>query len=145
MPAAEALLDSNVLVYALSDLPSDRRKRVQARNLIASTDFGLSYQILMESWVVATRKMEPRVPLDKVAAFLKRLLEFPCVAGTEGLYEQALQLSVRFKIHPYDAAIIAAAQELGASTVFSEDLSHGQDYDGVRVINPFLSKDGAPS
>ena len=37
----------------------------------------------------------------------------------------------------YDAAILAAAQELGAHTVYSEDMSHGQKYDGVKVINPF--------
>jgi predicted nucleic acid-binding protein len=140
MPAAEALLDSNVLIYALSDLPAERKKREKARTLIATVDFGLSYQILMESWVVATRKMTPRVPSAKVAAFLKDLLAFPCVPGTEGLYEQALALADRFGVHPYDAAVLAAAHELGAHTLYSEDLSHGQVYDGVRVINPFLAE-----
>ena len=27
---------------------------------------------------------------------------------------------------------------LGAHTVISEDLSHGQQYDGVTVLNPFV-------
>jgi predicted nucleic acid-binding protein len=138
MPAAEALLDSNVLVYALSDRLSERKKRDRAKALIAKTDFGFSYQVLMETWVVATRQMTPAVPLEKVGAFLGKLLEFPCVHGTEGLYHQAIHLAVRFGIHPYDAAILAAAQELGATTVYSEDLNHGQDYDGVRVLNPFI-------
>jgi predicted nucleic acid-binding protein len=44
-------------------------------------------------------------------------------------------------MHPYDAAIVAAAQELGATRVYSEDMSHGQNYDGVEVINPFRSLD----
>ncbi len=137
MPAAEVLLDSNILIYALSDLPPERVKRDRAKALIATTNFGFSYQVLMETWVVATRKMAPRVSVDRVAAFLRDLLQFPCVMGTEGLYQQAVHLSERFGIHPYDAAIVAAAQELGASTVYSEDMNHGQDYDGVRVINPF--------
>jgi predicted nucleic acid-binding protein len=38
----------------------------------------------------------------------------------------------------YYAAIIAAAQELGCQTLYSEDLNHGQTYDTVQVINPFL-------
>ena len=38
----------------------------------------------------------------------------------------------------WDAAIIAAAHELGCGTIYSEDLSHDQDYDGVTVVNPFL-------
>jgi predicted nucleic acid-binding protein len=141
MPATEVLLDSNVLIYALSDIPSERSKRDRARALIATTDFGLSYQILMETWVVATRKMIPPVPLDRVVAFLRDILEFPCVPGTEGLVQQAMDLAARFGIHPYDAAILAAAHELGATTVYTEDLNHNQDYDGVRVINPFLGKD----
>jgi predicted nucleic acid-binding protein len=39
----------------------------------------------------------------------------------------------------WDATIIAAAVELGCSTLYSEDLNHGQSYDGVKVVNPFLS------
>jgi predicted nucleic acid-binding protein len=27
---------------------------------------------------------------------------------------------------------------MGCTTVYSEDLNHGQDYGGVRVVNPFL-------
>jgi predicted nucleic acid-binding protein len=40
-------------------------------------------------------------------------------------------------VHPYGAAILAAAQALRAGTVYSEDLSHDKAYDGVRVVNPF--------
>jgi predicted nucleic acid-binding protein len=138
MPAAEVVLDTNVLVYALSQAPDERAKRECAAELIATKDFGLSYQILMETWVVATRKMARAISAEKAAAFLDRLLKFPCVWGTEGLYLQAVNLAVRYEIHPYDAAVLAAAQELGATTLYSEDLCHGQEYDGVRVLNPFL-------
>jgi predicted nucleic acid-binding protein len=137
MPAADVLLDSNVLLYALSDAPGERAKRDRAVSLIATEDFGTSYQVLMETWVVATRKMERRVPALKVSAFLERILVFPCVAGTDGLYRQAFRLADRYGLHPYDAAILAAAQELGARRVFSEDLNQGQDYDGVQVVDPF--------
>ena len=34
----------------------------------------------------------------------------------------------------------AAAAELGCKTLYSEDMSHGQDCGGVRVINPFLTE-----
>ena len=141
MPVAEVLLDSNVLVYALSDAPDERAKRDRAASLLAAEDFGTSYQVLMEVWVVATRKMERPVAPAKVAAFLERLLVFPCAAGTAGLYRQALRLADRYGVHPYDAAILAAARELGAKRVLSEDLTHGQEYDGVTVVNPFRGVD----
>jgi predicted nucleic acid-binding protein len=139
MPAAEVMLDSNVLVYALSDAPPERKKRNTAATLLAEQDFGTSYQVLMETWVVATRKMARPVPEEKVAVFLDRVLAFPCVPGAADLYRQAFRLSRRYEIHPYDAAIIAAAQELGAHTLYSEDLSDRQEYDGVKVVNPFLA------
>ena len=141
MPAAEVMLDSNVLVYALSDAPPERKKRNLAAALLAEQDFGTSYQVLMETWVVATRKMAKPVPEQKVAVFLDRVLAFPCVPGAADLYRQAFRLSRRYEIHPYDAAIVAAAQELGAHTLYSEDLSDGQEYDGVKVLNPFLALD----
>ena len=40
MPAAEVMLDSNVLVYALSDAPPERKKRKTAAALLAEQDFG---------------------------------------------------------------------------------------------------------
>lgn len=141
MPAAEVMLDSNVLVYALSDAPPERKKRNTAATLLAEQDFGTSYQVLMETWVVATRRMAKPVPEEKVAVFLDRVLAFPCVPGAADLYRQAFRLSRRYEIHPYDAAIVAAAQELGAHTLYSEDLSDGQKYDGVKVVNPFLALD----
>ena len=36
------------------------------------------------------------------------------------------------------AAIIAAAERLGAKVLYSEDLNHGETYGSVRVENPFL-------
>jgi predicted nucleic acid-binding protein len=36
--------------------------------------------------------------------------------------------------------IVAAAQASGASELLTEDLNHGQDYGGVRAINPFLQE-----
>jgi predicted nucleic acid-binding protein len=137
MPAAEALLDSNVLVYALPRLPEEPAKQARARELIASTQFGLSFQVFQEVFVTATRKLA--VPLAPEAAlrFLEPFLAFPFVSGTIGLFQDAARLSVRFQIHYHDAAILAAARELGAALVYSEDMAHGQDYDGVKVVNPF--------
>lgn len=34
--------------------------------------------------------------------------------------------------------IINSAAALNCETLWTEDLNHGQTYDGVRVVNPFL-------
>ncbi len=122
----------------MSDAPAELAKQQRAYEIIATEDFALSYQVLMEVWNVATRKMKTTVPPAKVAAFLELALAHPCVAGTPVLiWREAVRLSGRYGLHPYDAAIIAAARELGIMRVYSEDMAHGQNYDGVTVVNPF--------
>ena len=43
----------------------------------------------------------------------------------------------RFQLSYWDSAILAAALVIGCDTVLSEDLSSEQEYDGLRVTNPF--------
>lgn len=52
---------------------------------------------------------------------------------------EAIAAKQRFGISYWDAAILAAEKQMSCQTVYSEDFNHGQDYDGVRVVNPFLS------
>ena len=52
---------------------------------------------------------------------------------------EAVQISDRFQTSHFDAQILAAAKRMGCATLYSEDLNHGQDYGGVRVVNPFLA------
>jgi predicted nucleic acid-binding protein len=49
----------------------------------------------------------------------------------------AIGIAGRYQISYFDAQIIAASKRLGSTTIYSEDLNHGQDYGGVRVVNPF--------
>ena len=69
---------------------------------------------------------------------VKTWLNFPTASLNSSTVLSALQLADRFQISYWDAAIIAAAQELDCPTLYSEDLSHGQIYDGVVVMNPFV-------
>ena len=50
-----------------------------------------------------------------------------------------VEKSVRFGLSYWDGAIIAAAESLGASILYTEDLNHGQHYGSVQAINPFLA------
>jgi predicted nucleic acid-binding protein len=60
------------------------------------------------------------------------------IAGLDfALFEEAVKIYGRFQISYWDAAIIAAAKRLGATTLYSEDLTDGQNFDGVKVVNPF--------
>lgn len=56
------------------------------------------------------------------------------------MVRESLRIVERWKTSWYDALIIAAASEGGASILYSEDLQHDMRFGGVRVQNPFLEK-----
>ena len=94
--------------------------------------------MLQEFYVQATRASRPD-PLTHQQAV--RLIEsfgrFSVQDITSTIVMAALGTRDRFRLSYWDAAIIEAARAAGCAEVLSEDLSDGQDYSGVRVLNPF--------
>ncbi len=133
---ADIFLDTNILLYAASRSKSEQRKRAKARELLTLDHVGLSVQVLAEFYVNATAKL--KVPEELVTRVLESLENYQILPLTEAVFWAALAIKKRHQISYWDGAIIAAAAELGCHTVYSEDLNHGQTYNGVRVINPFL-------
>ncbi len=134
---AERFCDSNVLLYAASNAPEDTAKREVARRVLAMEGVGFSAQVLQEFYVNATRKPALRLSEEEALEILTALRGFPILPVTEELVFAAVALKVRHQISYWDAAIVAAATALGAHELYSEDLNDGQDYGGVRVVNPF--------
>jgi predicted nucleic acid-binding protein len=134
----EAFFDTNVLVYAAIGTGEDEPKRKRAVELIDSTDFGTSAQVLQEFFVTVVRKTVSPLSAAEALDWIEQLAIFPCQPTDHQLVRIAIEKSERFAISYWDAAILAAAEALGAPTVYSEDLNHGQQYGQVRVLNPFL-------
>jgi predicted nucleic acid-binding protein len=131
-------LDTNIFLYVVSGSAGDEPKKRAAQSLIAEGRFGISVQVLQEFMHVTLRKKQLGLTQDEIAGMVSHMAGFPLVETTVLLARKAFDLSNRFQTSYWDAAILAAAQELGCHTLYSEDFNHGQDYDGVRVINPFL-------
>ena len=133
-------VDTNVLIYSVSPLPEDAKKCAVAVALLQEQDLVLSIQVLQEFYVQATRPTRPqRLSHEEAASFIACWLRFPVQENTLALLHAALAAKRRFQISFWDAAIIEAARIVGCRQVLSEDLSPGQDYDGLVVINPFAS------
>lgn len=56
------------------------------------------------------------------------------VNGGESIL-QALDLEARYQVSFWDALVLQAAQTSSAEVLYSEDLSHGQEYGSVRAVN----------
>jgi predicted nucleic acid-binding protein len=131
-------VDTNVLLYAMSSDPAERDKSERANDLLTERDLAMSVQVLQEFYVQATRTSRPDAIGHRQAVLLvESFRRFPVQDITCGIMLAALDARQRFQLSYWDAAIIEASRALGCTQVLSEDLNDGQDYDGVRVTNPF--------
>lgn len=136
---ADCFLDTNILLYAVSTSPAEAEKTRVARELLQSADWAWSAQVAAEFIRASTSARQPK-PLTRPEAcrWLQTWMAFPMAAVDGALVLEAAQISERFQTSHFDAQILAAAKRMGCGIVYSEDLNHGQDYGGVRVVNPFL-------
>lgn len=135
---AEIFLDANVLLYASSNAAEDKIKRKRAQALMIAAPFALSAQVLQEYIANALRKKQLGISESNIEAMLGLAATATVLPVSLELILDSVQIRRRFQVSHWDATIIAAALELGCTTLYSEDLNHGQNYDGVRVVNPFL-------
>jgi predicted nucleic acid-binding protein len=136
---AEVFLDTNVLVHAALGAGGDEPKRLRALELIESSRFGTSAQVLAEFYVTVTKKAKRPLSAYDASEWLEQFVAFPCQPVDEKLVRIAVEQSERYRISYWDAAVLAAASAMGARIVYSEDLNNGQRYGEVEVVNPFAN------
>lgn len=135
-----AFFDTNVLVYVVDlDSPEkSRRAHELMRSHAASGSLLLSTQVLQEFYVAVTRKLARPLPEDTALAALRRLATRPTVQVDGRLVVDAARRSQVLQLPFRDALIVEAAIEGGASHLFSEDLQHDRQIDGLTIQNPFV-------
>jgi predicted nucleic acid-binding protein len=131
-------VDTNVLLYAISRHPAEQDKAKRANEILAERDLALSVQVLQEFYVQATRVSRPdAIGHQQAVRLVESFGRFPVQDLTSGIMLAALDACQRFPLRYWDAAIIEASRAMGCAQVLSEDLDNGQDYGGVRAVNPF--------
>lgn len=129
-------VDTNILIYAATGANDEPEKWARAHDLLAEGEYCSSAQVLAEFYTIATVKH--RLPLAQANEWMRYLERFEIQPVDRGIVLAGVAFSQRFRISYWDAALIAAAQRLGIDTIYTEDLNHGQTYEGVRVVNPLV-------
>jgi predicted nucleic acid-binding protein len=131
-------VDTNILLYSISTDPLEERKAAIAEELLHTRDLALSVQVLQEFYVQATRPGKPGALTHREAIdFIASWKRFPVQEMTVALMDAAFAAKDRWKISYWDAAVVESARAAGCGELLSEDLSDGQNYGGVRVVDPF--------
>jgi predicted nucleic acid-binding protein len=131
-------LDTNVLLYSISNAADETKKRDRALDLLDRDDCVLSVQVLQEFYVQATRASRPDpLPHDIAVGLIRTWLRFQIQENTVAILKAALEMKQLHQLSFWDSAIVAAARAAGCRELYSEDLSHGRTIDGVTIVNPF--------
>lgn len=136
----KAFFDTNVLLYAFDiqrgtalDLRADKAEEIVSHGGVVSV------QVLNEFVDVASRKS--KLSWEKISDLLQ-VIETLCgraIPLTAETHTVAVDISKRYGFRIYDSLILAAALQAGCTTIFTEDMQHGQLIDGVQIVNPFLA------
>jgi predicted nucleic acid-binding protein len=131
-------LDTNILLYSISRHPAESAKRERAIDLLERDDGALSVQVLQEFYVQATRstRHDP-LPHQIAAGLIKTWTRFRVQEITLGILTGALDIKAAHGFSYWDSAIIAAARALGCRELYTEDMAHGREIEGIVLVNPF--------
>jgi predicted nucleic acid-binding protein len=131
-------LDTNILLYSISRDAAETLKREKAIALLDRDGGAVSVQVFQEFYVQATRATRPDPLSHEVASgLIETWMRFTVQEITVPIFKHALALKAEQRFSYWDSAIIAAARTLGCRELFSEDMAHGREIDGVLITNPF--------
>ena len=133
-------VDSNILIYAHDvDAGLKRDQAVVALRQLWQAGTGrLSVQVLQEFYVNVTQKLRTQISRAQAREVTNTYGAWVREPTTVATVLRATEIAEMMQISFWDALIVAAAEQEGAETLYSEDLNPGQWIAGVKVVNPFL-------
>ena len=137
MSADSFFADSNLLLYSVDPVESEKRERaVEWLDQLWMTGSGrLSWQVLHEFYWNAVRKM--RLEPARAREMVEDLSQWKPVDTTLGLMQQAWHWVDTAQLAYWDGLILAAAQRSGARYLLTEDFQGDRHYQNIQVLNPF--------
>ncbi len=129
-------LDTNIIIYAHSDVESGKQKIAQ--EIISEKVTIISTQVLQKAANTLTRKFkhtwkEVSKVVDEAAT--NNILH----TNTNDTILSACTISEKYNYPFYDSLIIAAALENNCNTLYSEDLHHEQLIENtLTIVNHFI-------
>lgn len=135
--SARSFFDTNILVYADDKAnPAKQRRAVELVSEHRRAMTGVvSLQVLQEYFVAVTKKLGVNAKIARRKVEL--LAEFDVAVPDIADILAAIDLHRLHEFSFWDALVIRSAKQSGCSVLFSEDMQHSREIDGVQVVNPF--------
>ena len=140
-------VDTNVFIYRHDLAVPDKQAAAESwlAHLWHTRTGRVSTQILQEFYVNVTRKLRPGLAREQARAEIEDLLSWRPFQVEAETIRAAWKVQDRFGLSFWDSLIAATARTGGCRFLLTEDLQHGQDLEGVLVVNPFFEHPGSLS
>lgn len=134
-----SFVDTNILIYA-EDRDAKGKHEI-ARALIVdlweSREGVVSVQVLQEFYVNVTKKLKKPLGVAKAKEIIEEYLAWTVVDNTGRMVLDAIDLQRKAQLSFWDSLIVQAAIQSGCERLYSEDMSAGQRFGSVTIVNPF--------
>lgn len=136
---SKVFLDTNILAYQFDH--GEPQKRRAALDIVRREkhSFIVSTQVLLELFVVLTRKLRPALPHKDAADVIDVLTQLMVVSTDDALVRRAITTVGEHQVSVWDAMIIEAAAQARCDEIWTEDLATGTTVRGVDIVNPLPS------
>ncbi|CAN5378212.1 PIN domain-containing protein [soil metagenome] len=133
-------LDSNVIIYAegLTDSPK-RNAALDIIDAIPAMDLLIPFQVVGETlrWLVVKGRLPKPEAAERAARWT---LKYPTQQTDLAVFQGACELISRHGMQVWDAIILSASSQGGASVLLSEDMQDSFHWRGVTIANPFAAR-----
>ncbi len=131
-------IDSNILIYAHDADAGHKRDRAveKLRELWESGTGRLSVQVLQEFYVNVTRKLSTPVSRSAAREVVSCYGAWVLEPTTSDTVVRAIDIAEMAQLRFWDALIVACAEEMQATHIYSENLNAGQTIAGIKIVNP---------
>ena len=134
------LIDTNVLVYGFEN--SDKFKQEKSMLVIEKSavenNVFVSVQNMAELARVLTEKVKIKVPANITQMYLLKMGNlFRRIFYDEFTIMNALDISEKYKLHFFDALLVATMKENGIKTIITENDKDFEKIPFIKAVNPF--------
>ncbi len=136
---AEALIDTNILVYAFDE--AERAKQKKAKKFMeekfSEKSAVLSAQNLAEFHSISTRKIERPIRKELAQEIIREFsASYKIINYNEKTVQNAIQIEIAFRVHFWDALLAATMQENNLTTIYTENIADFGKISWIKAVNP---------
>lgn len=136
------LIDTNILIYSFDASDPDKQKICASlikKCWLREVSYAISLQNLSEFYVVVTRKIEAPFPHEIARKIIKDIINFnswKVIRFDDKTLLSAIDISIQFNIHYWDALLCATMKQNGITNIFTENIKDFVKVPWITTVNP---------